>query len=105
MGASRCGAGGVNGGGCGVPRAVDGVADLLVGERSFVVGHLHAAGQQVDGDVGHAVELADGLLDVRLARRAGHSAHVESLLSHMQLPSYHLNGLVYPTPLGCLVGE
>ncbi len=64
-------------------------SERAASEGRLVEGDPHAARQQVDGDVRHAVEPADRLLDVRLARSAGHAAHVECTLSHVQLLSWH----------------
>ena len=62
--------------------AVDGSADIVGGDLRGVVVDQHGAGEQIDRDALDAVELAHGTVHVRLAGGAGHTAHVELILSH-----------------------
>ena len=73
----------LDGGGC-VARAIDGGADRIDVDGVFVVVDGHGAGEQIHGDVRDALEVSHGAVDMCLARRAGHAAYIECLMSHVQ---------------------
>ena len=61
--------------------------DAVGGEGALVVVHRHGVGHQADLRLADGIQLVDGLLYMRRARRAGHAGDVEFLL-HRRSPNF-----------------